>query len=134
MLRASDFPVTNHYLEHMKAAGFRPSNHRIAILFMAFMACCLTLLCYQSRLSHLAPIDKAPIIKSIRMTHERNTSSALEDEAKGDSGNKQFDRAPGAVSGNEIPATILSPASYLPDLHLDLITASVYRRPPPTRL
>src|SRR5215471_3817547 len=134
MLRASDFPVTNHYLEHMKAAGFRPSNHRIAILFMAFMACCLTLLCYQSRLSHLAPIGTAPIIKSIRMTHERNTSGALEDEARDDSGNKQFDHAPGAVSDNEIPATILSPASYLPDLHLDLITASVYRRPPPTRL
>lgn len=101
---------------------------------MAFMACSLTLLCYQSRLSRLLPLDTTPLIKSIKMAHERDTLSALDDDAGDDAGNKQFDLAIGAVSDNEVPAPILSPADALPDLHLDLMAYSVYRRPPPTCL
>jgi hypothetical protein len=132
MLRAFNFPVTNRHHNRMKTASFRPSNYRIAVFSVAFMACSLTLLCYQSRLSRLLPVDTTPLIKSIKMAHERIASSALVDEARDDAGNKQYNHTPGFVSDNEVPATILSPADALPDLHLDLIANSVYRRPPPT--
>jgi hypothetical protein len=131
MLTAFDFSVTNHHRNRMETAGFRPSNHRLAVLSVAFMACSLTLLCYQSRLSRVLPVDTTPLTKSIRMVHERVASSALVDEARDDAGNKQFDRAPGVASDNGAPALILSPADALPDLRLDLIAHSVYRRPPP---
>jgi hypothetical protein len=118
----------------MKMANFRPSNYRIAVLFMAFMACSLALLCYQSRLSRLLPIETTSLIESIKMAHERDTLSALVGEARDDVENKQFNQALGAVSHNEVQAPILSHADALPHLHLDLIAHSVYRRPPPTCL
>jgi hypothetical protein len=132
MLPTFDFSVSNHHHSRMKPASIRPSNYRIAVLFAAFMACSLTLLCYQSRLSRLLPVDTTPLIKSIKMTHERITSSALADEARDDAGNKQFNHAPGFVFENDVPALILSPAGVLPDRHLDLMAHSIDRRPPPT--
>jgi hypothetical protein len=131
MLAAFYFSVTNHR-NRMETAGFRPSNYRLAVFSVAFMACSLTLLCYQSRLSRLLPVDTAPLIKSIKMAHEHVVSSALVDEAGDDAGNKQFNHAPSIVSDNEVPTPMLSSADALPDLHLNLIAHSVYRRPPPT--
>jgi hypothetical protein len=134
MLRAFDFSVTNHHRNGMKTANIRPSNYRIAILFMAFMACSLTLLCYQSRLSRILPLDTTnqPLVKSIKMAHERDTLSALDCATGDDAGNKLFDHALGAFSDNEVLAPIPSPPGAMPDLHLNLIAHSVYRRPPPT--
>jgi hypothetical protein len=119
----------------MRKAELRPRNNRIAIFFVAFMACSLTLLCLQSRLSRLLPLDtpNQPILQSIKMAHERSAFSALDDDAGDDEGNK-FDHALGADSDNEIQAPILSPPDELPVLHLKLIAHSSYRRPPPTYL
>jgi hypothetical protein len=120
----------------MRKAELRPLNHRIAIFFVAFMACSLTLLCLQSRLSRLLPLDtpNQPILQSIKMAHERSAFSALDDDAGDDEGDKQFDHALGADSDNEVQEPILSPPDELPVLHLNLIAHSGYQRPPPTCL
>ena len=119
-------------------AGFRPSKHRIAILYVVFMACSLTLLCYQSRLSRILPLDtpSRSLAQSVKMTHERailSVMDALDDDIRDDTASKQFSHAPEAVSGAEARLSILSPPGVLPDLQLDLIAYSSYRRPPPTR-
>ncbi len=113
----------------MRKVELRPLNHRIAILFVAFMACSLTLLCYQSRISRLLPLDTSShqLIESIKMDHERTTSSVQVDDTE----NSQFEHAPGAVTGSQILAPILPPPGSLPNLRLDLIAHSSYRRPPP---
>src|SRR5215510_109536 len=121
----------------MRMAGFRPSKHRIAVLYVVFMACSLTLLCYQSRLSHILPLDtpSRPLAQFVKMTHERTMLSvmdALDDDARDDVGSKQFSHAPDAVSGDEAQLSILSPPGVLSDLQLNLIAYSGYRRPPPT--
>jgi len=131
MLAAVDFPVSNHHRSRMKTTRFRPSNYRIAILFLPFMVCSLTLLCYESRLSRLLTVDTTPLIKSIKMAHERIDPNALEDDAKDDAGNKRFYHAPDSVPYNEVPAPILSQTDAPPDLQLDLILHSIHRRPPP---
>ncbi len=119
-------------------AGFKPSKHRIAALYVVFMACSLTLLCYQSRLSRILPLDtpSRSLAQSVKMTREGamlGVMDALEDDAKDDTGSKQFSHAPDPVSGAEAQLSILSPPGILSDLHLHLIAYSGYRRPPPTR-
>jgi hypothetical protein len=131
MLAAADFSVSNNHRSRMNTTRFKPSNYRIAILFLPFMVCSLTLLCYESRLSRVAPVDTTPLNKSIKMDHERIDPSALEDDAKDDAGNKQFYRAPDSIPYNEVPAPILSQTGAPPDLQLDLILHSIHRRPPP---
>src|SRR5262252_1750693 len=113
----------------MRKAELRPLNHRIAILFVAFMACSLTLLCYQSRISRLLPLDTSShqLIESIKMDHERATFSVQADGAE----NNQFEHALGAVTGGQVLAPIPPPLGALSDLHLDLIAHTGYRRPPP---
>lgn len=119
-------------------AGFRPSEHRIAIFYVVFMACSLTLLCYQSRLSRILPPDtpSRSLAQTVKMTREGALLSAmdsLDDDARDDTGSKQFSHAPDALSGDEARLSILSPPDVLPDHLLDLIAYSGYRRPPPTR-
>jgi hypothetical protein len=119
-------------------AGFRASKHHIAKLYVVFMACSLTLLCYQSRLSRILPLDTPgrPLAQSVKMTDERTIPSvmdALDDDARDDTGSKQFSDAPDAFSDDEARLSILSPPDVLPDLQLELIAYSGYRRPPPTR-
>src|SRR5262245_18420298 len=122
----------------MRMAGFRPSKHRIAVLYVVFMACSLTLLCYQSRLRRILPLDtpSPSFAQSVKMTHERaiiSVMDALDDDARDDTGSKQFSHARDAFSGAEARLSILSPSGVLPDLQLDLIAYSGYRLPPPTR-
>jgi hypothetical protein len=122
----------------MRMAGFRPSKHHIAMLYVVFMACSLTLLCYQSRLSRILPLNtpSRPLAESVKMTHERTDLSvmdALGDDTRDDAGGKQFDHSPDAVSGDEAQLSILSRPVVLLDLQLGLIAYSGYRRPPPTR-
>jgi hypothetical protein len=119
-------------------AGFRPSKHRMAVLYVVFMACSLTLLCYQSRLSRILPLDTSShsLAQSVKMTHERTilgVMDALDDGARDETGSKQFSQAPDAVSDDEARFSILSPPGVLPDHQLHLIAYSGYRRPPPTR-
>ena len=119
-------------------AGFRPSKHRIAALYVVFMACSLTLLCYQSRLSRILPLDTQgrSLAQTVKMTREGailSVMDALDDDARDDTGSKQFSRTPDAVSDDEARLSILSQPGVLPDLQLDLIAYSGYRRPPPTR-
>src|SRR5262249_807889 len=113
----------------MRTAELRPPNHRVAIFLVAFMACSLTLLCYQTRLSRLLPLDTSSnsIIGSIKMAHERNTSSVQVEDKK----NNQFEHAPGVVTGSQVQSPMLPPPGALSNLHLDLIAYSGYRRPPP---
>src|SRR5215475_10039487 len=88
----------------MRKAGLRSPNHRIAILFVAFMACSLTSLCYQTRLSRLLPPDATshPIIGSIKMTRESATPNAQID----DSENNQLENDPGVVTGGQVRSPI----------------------------
>ncbi|HJZ80204.1 MAG TPA: hypothetical protein VKD91_07655, partial [Pyrinomonadaceae bacterium] len=89
----------------------------------------LTLLCYQTRLSRILPLDTTghSLIGSIKMAHERNTSSVQLEDTE----DNQFEHAPGVVTGSQVQSPILPPPSALFDLHLDLIAYSSYRRPPP---
>src|SRR5262249_34336638 len=122
----------------MRMSGFRPSKHRIAILYVVFMACSLTLLCYQSRLCRILPLDtpSRSLAQSVKMTRERaipSVKDALDDDARDDTGSKQFSHSPDSVSGADARLSILSPPGALPDHQLHLIPYPGYRRPPPTR-
>jgi hypothetical protein len=119
-------------------AGFRPLKHRIAVLYVVFMACSVTLLCYESRLSRILPLDtpSRPLAQSVKMTREGailSVMDALDDSAWDDAAGKQFNHAPDAVSGDEAQLSILSQPDVRLDLQLDLIAYPGYRRPPPTR-
>src|SRR5215470_955741 len=132
------FPIQLNHRRRMRMAGFRPSNHRIAILYVVFMACSLALLCYQSRLSRILPLDtpSRSLAQSVKMTREGamlSVMDALDDDAREDTGSKQLSHAPDAVSDDEARLSILSPPVVLPDHQLDLVAYSGYRRPPPTR-
>src|SRR5262245_1567229 len=114
----------------MRKAVFRPSNHRIAKIFVAFMACSLTLLGYQARISRLLPLDTSnhSLVQSIRMTHERTTDCAQADDTE----NKQSEHALVTSIGSQVRSSILQPPGALTNLHLDLIAHPGYRRPPPS--
>jgi len=110
----------------------------MATLYVVFMACSLTLLCYQSRLCRILPLDTPNrlLAQSVKMTREGamlSVMDALDDDARDDTGSKQFSHAPDAFSGAEARLSILSPPGVLTDHQLHLIAYSGYRRPPPTR-
>ena len=113
----------------MREAGFRPPNRHIAILFIAFVACSLTLLGYDVKVSRLETPDTSDhlLVKSIRMDHERAASSVQVDGTE----NIQFEHALGVDTSSQVLAPILPPPGAPPNLHLDLIAYSSYRRPPP---
>ena len=113
----------------MREAGFRPPNRHIAILFIAFVACSLTLLGYDVKVSRLETPDTSDhlLVKSIRMDLERAASSVQVDDTE----NIQIEHAPDAVTVGQVPALILPPQGGLPNLQLDLVSNSSYRRPPP---
>jgi hypothetical protein len=68
------------------------------------------------------------------MAFERDALNVLDCVTRDDLENKQIAHELGAVSDNEVPAPIPSPTDALPDLQIDLIAHSIYRRPPPIRL
>src|SRR5262249_54419698 len=120
----------------MRMAGFRPSKHRIAVLYVVFMACSLPLLCYQSRVSRILPLDtpSRPLAQIVKMTPERTMLSvmdALADAARDYAGSKQSRLDPDVVSGDEAQLSSPAPPSALADLQLNLTAYSGYRRPPP---
>jgi hypothetical protein len=62
------------------------------------------------------------------MAHERIESTAQVDKTE----NNQSEPTPVAVIGIQVLSSTLSPPDALPNLYLDLIAHSGYRRPPPT--
>src|SRR5262249_13187377 len=93
------FPIQLNHRRRMRMAGFRPSNHRIAILYVVFMACSLTLLCYQSRLSRILPLDtpSRSLAQSVKMTREGallSVMDALDEDARKARGSKKYTPPP----------------------------------------